>query len=105
MIKKADAYTWMAQWHDGAYVRQPGNWIKYEDYMKLWEAYQQLLKSSPPLARSASAWAGSPGISTVVEIDSGLRRGLCRCHPGAVVSALQDIRARLSAPQKGNDHG
>lgn len=42
-VKKADAYSWFQQmgldnkWHDA-----PGNWIKYEDYMTLWDAYRAL---------------------------------------------------------------
>lgn len=39
-MKKADAFSGMVQRIDNIERPAPGNWIKYEDYMELWDAYE-----------------------------------------------------------------
>lgn len=48
-MKKAEAYTWMAQWKGhrsgpgaGGYVPSDKSWVEYDDYMELWNEYEKL---------------------------------------------------------------
>lgn len=46
-VKKADAHCWHAFWagKTKGWVAVPGNWIKYDDYLVLWDAYQELRRA------------------------------------------------------------
>jgi hypothetical protein len=77
-VQKADAYCWMAQWKGDTlgWVSAPGNWITYEDYMALWDAYQELrrLPSETCDALDAAKWRALRNCARITAMGSaGMR--------------------------------